>query len=112
MVLATRTDIAVARQTMRDPAPASAATMLPYAATCDLTYAPSTAAQEDAHKLDLYVPKVRSVPVPVVIFMHGSAWLATNGRKDADILAQHLAGAGYAVAGVAIRSSSQAPFPA
>ena len=41
-----------------------------------------------------------------------SAWLADNGRRDAEKIAAELNPAGYAVAGVSIRSSSQAQFPA
>ena len=47
-----------------------------------------------------------------MIFSRGSAWFADNGRQDAQALAAVLHRAGYAVAGVAIRSSRQAKFPA
>ncbi|MET9760469.1 alpha/beta hydrolase [Streptomyces sp. NPDC006372] len=50
-------------------------------------------------------------PVPLVISTRGSAWLADNGRRDADKIAARLNPAGYAVAGVSIRSSSQAQHP-
>jgi len=78
----------------------------------DIAYAPSDPASRDAHLLDLYLP---SNPgggrVPVVIFSHGSAWMANNGREGAQALAALLNKAGYAVAGVAIRTSAQSTFP-
>ncbi|WP_107307905.1 alpha/beta hydrolase [Streptomyces caniscabiei] len=79
--------------------------------TKDLAYAPAQPAGTEGHLLDLYVPKSRK-PVPLVISTRGSAWLADNGRRDADKVAAHLNPAGYAVAGVSIRSTSQARFPA
>ncbi|MCF1595181.1 alpha/beta hydrolase [Streptomyces muensis] len=77
----------------------------------DLAYAPAQPAGTEGHLLDLYVPK-SSKPVPLVISTRGSAWLKDNGRRDADKVAAELNPAGYAVAGVSIRSSSQAQFPA
>lgn len=78
----------------------------------DVAYAKSDAATGQGHLLDLYLPKDRSKPVPVVIFTHGSAWMADNGKMDAQGLAAILVPRGYAVAGVSIRSSTQARFPA
>ncbi|WP_431999167.1 alpha/beta hydrolase fold domain-containing protein [Streptomyces sioyaensis] len=79
--------------------------------TKDLDYAAARPAGTQGHKLDLYVPKSRP-PVPLVIFTHGSGWMADNGRMDADKVAAQLNPHGFAVAGVAVRSSSQARFPA
>jgi acetyl esterase/lipase len=78
----------------------------------DVAYAKSDATTGQGHLLDLYLPPDATAPSPVVIFTHGSAWLADNGRQDAQVLAAALHGAGYAVAGVSIRSSRQAKFPA
>ncbi|HEU5473433.1 MAG TPA: alpha/beta hydrolase [Actinophytocola sp.] len=77
----------------------------------DVAYAPAQPAGSQGHLLDLYLPRTRG-PVPLVIFSHGSGWLAENGRQDADIVAARLNPRGYAVAGVAIRSSRNAIFPA
>jgi acetyl esterase/lipase len=49
--------------------------------------------------------------MPVVIFSSGSAWMANNGRQGGPALAAELNKAGYAVAGVAIRTSAQTTFP-
>ncbi|MFE7278496.1 alpha/beta hydrolase fold domain-containing protein [Streptomyces sp. NPDC057623] len=76
-----------------------------------LAYAPAQPAGTEGHLLDLYVPRSEK-PVPLVISTRGSAWLADNGRRDADKVAAELNPAGYAVAGVSVRSSSQARFPA
>ena len=78
----------------------------------DVAYAKSDASTGQGHLLDLYLPPNATGPTPVVIFSHGSAWLADNGRQDAQALAGALLPAGYAVAGVSIRSSRQAKFPA
>ncbi|MFI9258280.1 alpha/beta fold hydrolase [Streptomyces sioyaensis] len=79
--------------------------------TKDLSYAPAQPAGTQGHMLDLYVPQSRR-PAPLVIFTHGSGWMADNGRMDADKVAAQLNPHGFAVAGVAVRSSSQAQFPA
>jgi acetyl esterase/lipase len=78
----------------------------------DVAYARSDATTGQGHLLDLYLPPNATAPSPVVIFSHGSAWFADNGRQDAQALAAVLHPAGYAVAGVSIRSSRQAKFPA
>lgn len=66
---------------------------------------------EDPRKLDLYLPPADGKVHPLVIFTHGSAWMANNGREDAHVLAAELNPRGYAVAGVAVRTSAQARFP-
>lgn len=76
-----------------------------------LSYTVSTPADASGHLLDLYLPKAKG-KVPLVIFTHGSGWMADNGREDAQALAAVLLPRGYAVAGVAVRSSGQAQFPA
>jgi acetyl esterase/lipase len=78
----------------------------------DISYAKTDATTGQGHLLDLYLLPNASAPVPVVIFSQGSAWLADNGRLGAPALAAVLNERGYAVAGVSIRSSRQAKFPA
>jgi acetyl esterase/lipase len=75
-----------------------------------LAYAPADPSGNEGHLLDLYLPE-SDQPTPLVIWSHGSGWLSENGRASADIVAQHLNPAGFAVAGVAIRSSSATRFP-
>ena len=60
--------------------------------------------------LDLYIPRLGR-PVPLVLVTSGSGWLADTGRTGADKAAAQLNPHGFAVAGVAIRSSGQARFP-
>jgi acetyl esterase/lipase len=83
----------------------------PAPAYADLDYAPADPAGSNGHKLDLYIPSGSSHPLPVVIWTGGSAWMATNGKDSAGLLAVQLNPAGYAVAGVSIRSSFQVKFP-
>ena len=66
----------------------------------------------NAGTLDLYLPQDSHGPIPVVLWTHGSGWLRDNGNELGDIVANNLTESGYAVASVAIRSSSQAQFPA
>jgi acetyl esterase/lipase len=77
----------------------------------NLEYAPAAPSTSNGHKLDLYLPAGLKGPLPVVIWTGGSAWLADTGKSRAGRLALHLNPAGYAVAGVSIRSSSQVKFP-
>lgn len=77
----------------------------------NLDYAPPEPATSNGHKLDLYIPANASGPLPIVIWTGGSAWMADTGKNTAGTLAAQLNPAGYAVAGVSIRSSSQVTFP-
>ena len=77
----------------------------------NLEYAPAQPPSSNGHKLDLYIPTGKTGPLPTVIWTGGSAWMADNGKNLAGQLAARLNPAGYAVAGVSIRSSSQVQFP-
>ncbi len=76
----------------------------------NLDYAPPEPPTTNGHKLDLYIP-TGGRPLPVVIWTGGSAWMADTGKTLAGGVALQLNPAGYAVAGVSIRSSSQTKFP-
>lgn len=76
-----------------------------------IAYAASDAGTGKGHLLDLYLPAGADHALPLVIFVHGSGWMADNGREGAQAVAAALNPHGYAVAGVAIRSSGQAQFP-
>jgi acetyl esterase/lipase len=96
------------------PAQARAApqrTPAPPPTHANLDYAPPQPPSSNGHKLDLYIPAGRPGPLPTVIWTGGSAWMADNGKNLAGELAVRLNPAGYAVAGVSIRSSSQVQFP-
>jgi acetyl esterase/lipase len=60
--------------------------------------------------LDLYLPEKSDKPLPLIIWIHGGAWLA--GSKDGGSPALQFAGEGYAVAHVGYRLSGEATFPA
>lgn len=77
----------------------------------NIEYAPADPPGSNGHRLDLYLPAAVGHPVPVVIWTGGSAWMADTGKNRAEVIAAHLNPAGYAVAGVSIRSSSQVKFP-
>jgi acetyl esterase/lipase len=76
----------------------------------DIAYAPADPADSNGHLLDLYLPET-DAPVPVVIWSGGSAWMADNGKDFGAWLAPELNEAGFALAGVSIRSSAQTEFP-
>jgi acetyl esterase/lipase len=90
------------------PAAASAAPGGPRVIT-DIAYADPVGR---AHLLDLYLPAGGGHHRPLVIWTGGSAWLADNGKDGAGPIAEVFNPHGYVVAGVSIRSSTQAPFPA
>ena len=95
-------------QQQQQPAPPG-----PAPTFADLEYAKADPPGSNGHKLDLYIPSGASTgrPLPVVIWTSGSAWMADTGKIRAGIAALQLNPAGYAVAGVSIRSSSQVKFP-
>ena len=61
-------------------------------------------------KLDLYLPPDQGHPAPLIIWIHGGAWL--SGNKDQPSPAVPLTAQGYAVAQVGYRLSPEALFPA
>lgn len=77
----------------------------------DVPYAPADPPGGRGHLLDLYLPQGRG-PWPLVIWSSGSAFMRDDGKEGAAALASFFTAAGYAVAGVSVRSSSQATFPA
>ncbi len=60
--------------------------------------------------LDLYLPENREKPVPLIIWIHGGAWL--GGSKNGPSPALRFTADGYAVAHLGYRLSQEAPFPA
>jgi acetyl esterase/lipase len=77
----------------------------------NIAYAPAEPADGKGHLLDLYLPSQPKGPVPIVIWTGGSAWMMDNGKDFAGWIAPQLTKAGFAVAGVSIRSSFQTVFP-
>ena len=66
------------------------------------------------HLLDLYAPDegADGSARPLVVWSSGSAFLSDDGKAGADAMAERFAEAGWVVAGVSVRSSGQAVFPA
>lgn len=62
-------------------------------------------------QLDLYSPKERSRPVPVVLFIHGGAW-KSGYRQIYHYYCTKFAEHGYVAATASYRLVSEAPFPA
>ncbi len=60
--------------------------------------------------LDLYLPADASGPMPLVIWIHGGAWL--GGSKDDGGPAVRLLAHGYAAASINYRLSQEATYPA
>jgi acetyl esterase/lipase len=63
----------------------------------------------ERNKLDLYLPEKADGPLPVIVWIHGGAWL--GGSKD-NPPALPLAARGYAVASINYRLSQHARYPA
>lgn len=64
---------------------------------------------DEAHLMDLYIPAKAVKPMPVILWIHGGAWLM--GNKE-DTPALFFMKSGYAVASINYRFSSAAIFPA
>lgn len=60
--------------------------------------------------LDLYLPEKNNKKLPLIIWIHGGAWMA--GSKDSPSPALRFTADGYAVAQVGYRLSQEAKFPA
>lgn len=68
---------------------------------------------EDGHerqRLDLYIPDKADAPVPVIVWIHGGAWM--EGSKDDSGQALGFVARGYAVSSIGYRLSQHAKFPA
>jgi len=80
----------------------------------DLAYAPADPAGSRGHLLDLWLPPGggTGAPRPVLVWSGGSGWMSDAGKDSAEPIARYFTARGYAVAGVSVRSSAQAVFPA
>jgi acetyl esterase/lipase len=75
----------------------------------DLAYASDSSAQ----KLDLYIPTSGSGPFPVVVMVHGGGFMMGDKADGAGLAGvDQLLTAGYAVASINYRLSSEAKYPA
>nr|WP_231707601.1 alpha/beta hydrolase [Arthrobacter sp. zg-Y919] len=60
--------------------------------------------------LDLFLPTEARKPLPVVVWVHGGAWIS-GSKKDVEPYLRVLAGYGYAVVGVGYTISPKACYP-
>ncbi len=79
------------------------------AIVADVAYAPVSSAQ----RLDVYLPSAGTAPYPLVVLIHGGAWMTGDKRGELEIAAiPGFLALGYAVASVNYRLSGEATFPA
>ena len=67
------------------------------------------------HLLDLYLPKNANGKIPLVVLIHGGAWLSNDKYADMGYMTKTMAAivdAGYAIASIDYRFSTEANFPA
>lgn len=64
---------------------------------------------EKSLQLDLYLPRESKAALPLIVWIHGGAWL---GGNRANPPALPFVGRGYAVASISYRLSQEATFPA
>lgn len=67
------------------------------------------------HLLDLYLPGKPGVKTPVVVFIHGGAWMVNDKYADMSYMRntiREFVDSGYALASIDYRHSTTAPFPA
>ena len=71
------------------------------------------ASQSEAQRLDLYLPPDAERPLPLLVFIHGGAWMGGDKRNEyAAGVVPLFVGEGYAVASINYRLSAEAVFPA
>jgi acetyl esterase/lipase len=95
------------------PSPAPEAVLpasSPYGEALVITNIPYLSHPTARQNFDLYLPRKRGAePFPLVIWVHGGAWM--KGLKEWDNV-KYLVKHGYAIASVDYRFSPEAPFPA
>lgn len=74
----------------------------------DISYAPISEAQ----KLDIYLPNEKKEKYPVIIFIHGGAWMSGDKRENFSLPILRGLKEGYAVVSINYRLSGEATFPA
>jgi acetyl esterase/lipase len=65
----------------------------------------------ERQRLDLFLPKDATEPVPVIVWIHGGGWQA-GSKENCLPLRMNFVDKGYAVASIGYRLSSHAVFPA
>lgn len=80
---------------------------VPAPAVADVAYAPRSGTE----RLDLWLPPSTTPPAPLVVYVHGGAFSGGDQHEVSDLVPS-LLDAGYAVASVSYRLTSEAGFPA
>ncbi|WP_439696469.1 alpha/beta hydrolase fold domain-containing protein [Mucilaginibacter sp. AW1-7] len=78
----------------------------------DINYAGDTLKK---HLLDIYLPPVVKSSYPLIVWVHGGAWMLNDKYADMGYMTETLKGfidKGYAIASIDYRHSTTAPFPA
>jgi acetyl esterase/lipase len=67
------------------------------------------------HTLDIYMPPVKTLSYPLIVWIHGGAWMSNDKHADMGYMANTIKAflnAGYVLASIDYRHSTTAPFPA
>ncbi|MDR3697642.1 alpha/beta hydrolase [Mucilaginibacter sp.] len=67
------------------------------------------------HTLDIYMPPVKSLSYPLIVWIHGGAWMLNDKHADMSYMTNTIKAflnAGYVLASIDYRHSTTAPFPA
>lgn len=67
------------------------------------------------HLLDIYLPPVKKLSYPLIVWIHGGAWMLNDKYADMGYMTNTIKAfidSGYAVASIDYRYSTTAPFPA
>ena len=67
------------------------------------------------HLMDIYVPPGSKENLPLIVFIHGGAWMLNDKYADMSYMKNTVRGfidSGYVMASIAYRYSTDAPFPA
>jgi len=94
--------------------PASKADIFPKGTTIyeNIPYANDTLIK---HRLDIYLPPVKKLSYPLIVWIHGGAWMSNDKYADMGYMANTVKlfmDKGYALASIDYRFSTTAPFPA
>lgn len=92
--------------------PALAQEGVSYTAVRDVDYDRGSPPADPAHnRLDVYAPAGRPRHLPVVVWVHGGAWMRGDKKNKMELKAPLFTGAGYVLVSVNYRLSPDPPAP-